>query len=133
MPSLEFRNYQHQANAAYERLRDNKRGRKKKRRKKKHAKSKPTIFKGTYAEYLKSPQWKRKCKEAKKRAGGKCEECGTTKSRFEVHHKTYERLFNEKPLDLAYLCYECHSINHENKHTSRDSLSVEFRQIARGF
>ena len=62
-----------------------------------------------YLEYLKSPEWKERSKEAKERAGYRCQICNSGK-RLEVHHRTYERLGSELPEDLTVLCRLCHEL-----------------------
>lgn len=61
----------------------------------------------SYEEYIKSDEWKIKRAFALKRAGNRCEKCGG-KYRIEVHHNTYDRLFNERQEDLDVLCHKCH-------------------------
>ncbi len=63
-----------------------------------------------YKDYLKSGAWKKVRKEALNRVHDICERCGRTKysRRLEVHHRTYERLGQERPEDLVVLCTECH-------------------------
>jgi len=63
-----------------------------------------------YSEYLRSPKWSLKRKQALAQAGEKCERCGQSKwtVRLEVHHLTYERLGHEDLNDLQVLCKECH-------------------------
>lgn len=65
-----------------------------------------------YKEYLASAKWKKKRKEAIKRAGNKCEKCGKFKweCRLDVHHLTYDNFRNERPEDLEVVCYSCHKI-----------------------
>lgn len=60
-----------------------------------------------YLKYLESPEWRVRRADALLRGGSVCCRCGTNK-RLEVHHKTYERLGNEKDEDLEVLCHECH-------------------------
>lgn len=64
-----------------------------------------------YDEYIKSPQWKRKAIEAKKRAGYRCQVCNSPDN-LNAHHRTYERLGSEQPGDITVLCRECHKLFH---------------------
>lgn len=77
------------------------------KKKKKKGRKKPI----TYKEYLKSKKWFRKKQELFLLRGKKCERCPNV-SRLQVHHKTYERLFNEKLSDLEILCSSCHKKEH---------------------
>ena len=63
-----------------------------------------------YQEYLKSDDWKAKRNKVMKMAGYKCRRCGERAT--QVHHETYERIYNEKLTDLTALCSECHSKIH---------------------
>ena len=63
-----------------------------------------------YYEYLSSPEWKSKRAKILKMAGYKCRKCG--KPATEVHHETYERIFNERLTDLTALCRKCHRFLH---------------------
>lgn len=66
-----------------------------------------------YQEYLKSDEWKAKRKKILKMAGYKCRRCGA--SATEVHHETYERIYNERDIDLTALCSNCHRKIHTNQ------------------
>jgi hypothetical protein len=65
----------------------------------------------SYGAYLNSPQWGQRRREALRRAGYRCIECGATEG-LEVHHLTYERLGYERPEDLTVLCNPCHAKEH---------------------
>ncbi len=66
-----------------------------------------------YAEYLQTPHWHLKRKEALKRAYYRCQLCGAGNLELHVHHTTYERLGDEHPADLTVLCHRCHKGYHE--------------------
>ena len=72
-----------------------------------------------YRNYLNSPQWQAKKQQllerSRKKAGsdnifGVCERCGYKpwKPNLQVHHLTYERIYEEKLEDLILLCPKCH-------------------------
>lgn len=61
----------------------------------------------TYQEYMRSVAWNKKRFEVLKRDGFQCQTC-LSRDALEVHHKTYDRLFNEDMEDLITLCHECH-------------------------
>ena len=63
-------------------------------------------------DYWKSKEWKSLRNRVKKRSGNICEYCKTY-SMYAVHHKTYERLYNEELSDLVGLCRDCHEKMHE--------------------
>lgn len=64
-------------------------------------------------KYLRSPHWAAVSKAARERAGNACQVCNRTK-RLNVHHRIYERLGREEPMDLFVLCDTCHRLFHEH-------------------
>ena len=64
-----------------------------------------------YYDYLDSPEWEEKTKYIRLRNKGICECCNM---RFgeNVHHRTYERVFNEQDSDLLHVCSYCHKAIH---------------------
>lgn len=70
-----------------------------------------------YFTYIQSPQWKRKADAAKKRAGYRCQICNRHKSEvtLDAHHRTYERLGDERPDDITVLCRDCHELYEVNR------------------
>lgn len=60
-----------------------------------------------YQKYLKSAEWKIIREKVITRDKNLCQEC-KTKNAEEVHHKTYENLYNEPLEDLVSLCKSCH-------------------------
>lgn len=67
----------------------------------------------TYADYLKSDDWKRIANRLKENRPY-CSVCRSTE-RLEVHHLTYKRLGMELDVDLVVLCHECHRKVHRNQ------------------
>jgi hypothetical protein len=67
-----------------------------------------------YYAYLLGDEWKKKRKQVIERAKDKCELCGTKKIR-DIHHLTYENIFNESLQDLQGLCRDCHEILHDKQ------------------
>jgi len=63
-----------------------------------------------YRERLKSPDWKERRKRMIRECGGGCERCFLITDKLELHHKTYERLWDELDSDLEVLCEKCHKI-----------------------
>ena len=64
-----------------------------------------------YGEYIQSAAWRRKADSAKRRAGYKCQVCGSVE-RLEVHHNCYDRLGRERNTDIVCLCRRCHQAYH---------------------
>ncbi len=61
-----------------------------------------------YSEYLLSDPWKGRRIKALHIANHQCAACSSSES-LQVHHLTYERLFNENQDDLMVLCELCHA------------------------
>lgn len=70
-------------------------------------------YKEKYYEYLQSPEWNERRKAKLKEAGYRCQLCNSNGVKVAVHHRTYERVFNELPEDLIALCEQCHEKFHE--------------------
>ena len=77
-----------------------------------------------YKQYLNTIQWQLKRQQifdrARKNANsynmyGVCEKCGYEpyKACLQVHHLTYDNIYNEKLEDLILLCPYCHKKIHE--------------------
>ncbi len=81
----------------------------KKAKKKKHKPVKKV--KRSYKEYLKSNTWKIKRDKVVKRANNWCEICKVNRA-WQVHHKTYKRIFRERLSDLVATCETCHKAEH---------------------
>jgi len=68
-----------------------------------------------YNLVISSPRWKKLRVKLIEKAGGKCPRCGWKKEKWdksrtlELHHKTYERLGNERNEDLEIVCSHCHT------------------------
>lgn len=61
-----------------------------------------------YTKHIASPEWARIRDERVRLDQGKCTRCGRSDLRLEVHHRTYERLGDERIEDLETLCVLCH-------------------------
>jgi len=72
---------------------------------------KPQWLSEEYKAYIISSKWKAKCVERKKIDNGHCRGCFTTED-LQVHHATYQRLFDEDMGDLTTLCRHCHEWVH---------------------
>jgi 5-methylcytosine-specific restriction endonuclease McrA len=73
----------------------------------------------TYREYLKTPIWKQKALEAKRRAGFRCQVCNSP-DHIQTHHRRYDHLFYEPPEDLTVLCNKCHKLFSDSGRLSHD-------------
>lgn len=74
--------------------------------------SKQKSYKERYHEYLQSEQWNRLRLTKLQEAGHRCQLCNKA-DRLSVHHRTYDRVFNEQLADLIALCKECHERFHD--------------------
>lgn len=69
-----------------------------------------------YKAYLLSKEWMEVKIDLLQLRGCKCEKCKSVKpaNKLQIHHKTYVRIFNEKPSDLIILCARCHMKQHKD-------------------
>ena len=65
-----------------------------------------------YPQYLLTDHWQALRVGALKRAGFRCQVCNVTGVVLNVHHRTYERLGQERDDDLTVLCRGCHALFH---------------------
>lgn len=68
-----------------------------------------------YRAYLNSPEWKLFRKEAIAHHGKVCNKCKRDELPVDVHHITYQRLYNELLIDVEILCRYCHKKEHKNR------------------
>ena len=69
------------------------------------------MTKEEYAEYLLGEHWGIVREKALERGEYKCALCADTE-KLNVHHNTYERLYEELDTDLVVLCERCHKTHH---------------------
>jgi 5-methylcytosine-specific restriction endonuclease McrA len=65
-----------------------------------------------FAQYRMQPEWQARRTATLARAGYRCQACGDTNVRLDVHHNTYERYGDESIFDLVALCDRCHELFH---------------------
>ena len=83
-----------------------------------------------YRAYLDSPEWKAMRKAVKKRCNNVCERCHKFRV-DEVHHLTYDRVFNERLEDLQGLCVPCHRFLHGDSGIDPCQPSISVKVTAR--
>jgi hypothetical protein len=71
-----------------------------------------------YYAYLESDQWKQRRLFMIRRAGYRCQICNGRR-KLQVHHRTYERVGEERIDDLTVLCAECHKLFHRHRRIDR--------------
>jgi hypothetical protein len=64
-----------------------------------------------YQAVMASSAWRRRRRQALRRAGRRCQRCGA-RGPLDVHHLTYRALGRERPGDLLALCESCHGALH---------------------
>ena len=69
-----------------------------------------------YYEYLQGQKWHAKRYRVLSRDGYKCQACLERKA-TQVHHLTYDRIFNEPLFDLVSVCKDCHAEIHDKEGT----------------
>lgn len=67
-----------------------------------------------YERYMASLDWQIKRREALAAASHECQRCDE-RSGLEVHHRTYDRLGDERLDDLEVLCGVCHRVADEER------------------
>ncbi len=65
----------------------------------------------SYEAYLKSDVWKKRRRQALEADGFRCRICDSGMD-LNVHHRSYDRLGSEAPMDLITLCRQCHAVFH---------------------
>ncbi len=65
-----------------------------------------------YQDYLATPEWQETRKLALATAEHHCQLCNAG-GELNVHHRTYERIGEERPADLIVLCKDCHATFHD--------------------
>lgn len=68
---------------------------------------------GTYQDYMRTRHWKLVKERYKRKHKYMCVECGSREKGLHLHHKTYERIGQERDSDLIYLCQGCHVMEHK--------------------
>ena len=84
-----------------------------KERKRKYQEDRKEWFEG-YSEYLKSDKWKIKRAKVLERDNNICKACETNKA-TQVHHLSYQFVFDEPLFDLIAICTLCHDKIHKLK------------------
>ena len=85
-----------------------------------------------YDAYLHTKHWKLKRRHIYKIRNKTCELCKKKinyNESYNVHHKTYDRVGNEKDSDLMLLCPECHKLIHIKKGRIPNILSFVKRYL----
>lgn len=72
---------------------------------------KRAAFLREYSAYLKGPEWAEKRRLVMQRCRGTCEGCGKRPA-VEVHHLTYDHVFDEFLFELVGMCKPCHERIH---------------------
>jgi 5-methylcytosine-specific restriction endonuclease McrA len=65
-----------------------------------------------FPEYRVQREWQARRTASLARAGYRCQTCGDSDVRLDVHHNTYERYSDESIFDLVALCDRCHALFH---------------------
>ena len=69
------------------------------------------VTKSKYSAYLASKDWRKKRQQALDHYGNSCVLCDS--DAVDVHHRTYDRIYNEDMGDLIVLCRDCHAMHHK--------------------
>jgi hypothetical protein len=77
--------------------------------------------------YLRSDHWRDTRLAALERAEHRCQVCNRDGT-LDVHHRTYERIGEERPADLTVLCRSCHNLFHEHRGLPKGSARQRKQQ-----
>jgi hypothetical protein len=77
-----------------------------------------------YDSYINSKAWDEKARRIRKRDGYRCQICGANDVPLEVHHLTYDRLYDELDGDLLTVCHLCHEKITESWHSIKDGVKA---------
>lgn len=78
-----------------------------------------------YAKYLQSNQWRDKRLTVLARDNYSCQCCGQSNTALDIHHLTYDRIYEEALYDLVSLCRNCH-LSHHNSGTIEQQAQEEY-------
>jgi len=84
-----------------------------------------------YQTYLNSSAWKEKRLKVLTRAKFKCEKCKKRQA-WQIHHLTYERIYDEELSDLQAVCGQCHMKIHgikPEKKRRKTKLWKRFKRV----
>src|SRR5258708_7036716 len=70
-----------------------------------------------YQDYLSNRRWRELSRRVWRRDDGRCQFCFGRAT--EVHHLTYDHIFNEPDEDLVCICRDCHQRIHVEKWTEK--------------
>lgn len=89
------------------------------------------MSRAAYDAYLNSAEWRKLRKRALRRAEQRCQLCNGEDD-LHVHHRTYERVGEERITDLTVLCGWCHARFHdvERKVPRAEQYSARWRRVA---
>lgn len=85
--------------------------------------------KSDYLAYLQSEAWQIRRKWKLEQADHRCQVCNSDEQ-LHVHHRTYDRIGNERENDLTVLCRDCHALYHNRIDHSPPALPAEAAEEA---
>lgn len=77
-----------------------------------------------YTTYMDSDAWRHKRALALTRARNRCQHCGKSGVRLEIHHTSYARLGVEADEDLIALCVGCHKNADTRRKAGRKDAAI---------
>ena len=83
----------------------------------------------SYKDYLHSDVWRGKREKKLKEVDDRCQLCYSP-DKLQVHHRTYDRIFNERLGDLIVLCKDCHETFH-SKFWDDDIIESKSEELLR--
>ena len=81
-------------------------------------------------KYYKSDHWQQFRELVVDMAGGFCQKCSKFKGRrLQVHHLSYENLYNEGLEEVIALCKKCHKLANKAKNGFIDNETADYLDI----
>lgn len=68
-----------------------------------------------YSEYLQTEHWSRVRSRAMAFAKYRCQVCNAGECELHTHHRTYDRIGEERDDDVIVLCEQCHTLFHQHR------------------
>jgi len=83
-----------------------------------------------YNNYVRSPEWRRRSLDYRRKRGFRCEISGCRNRADCCHHLTYENLGHEPDEDLMALCWQHHEYMHAWPRPHANDNQLTFRFVA---
>lgn len=94
-------------------------------------KSNLSAWRERYEAVLRSPRWLALRARLIRECDRRCQRCNRKSDPLQLHHRTYERLGEERDEDVEVLCLECHRKADEQRSANSQARSSDRRYEGR--